>query len=86
MDSRYVLEYLIKRSGLAYWKVSRALGKSPEWARNSSINHTRPLLATVADVADVCGVDIQLVDRKTGEVLKVIDSPHKSEDKKARGR
>lgn len=77
MNSKDVLEFLIRRSGLAYWKVSSALGKSPEWARNSSVNHTRPLLDTVADVADVCGVDVKLVDRETGEVVATIDPPHR---------
>jgi hypothetical protein len=77
VDSRDVLGYLIKASGFSYGKVSRELGKSPEWARNSVVNHTRPLLATVADVADVCGVDVKLVDRGTGEVVALIDPPHK---------
>jgi hypothetical protein len=78
MDSRDVLEFLVKRSGLTYGQVSRALRKSPQWARNSSINHSKPLLDTVADVADVCEVDVKLVDRETGEVVASIDPPHKS--------
>jgi hypothetical protein len=77
MDSKDVLESLVKRSGLTYGQVSRALRKSPQWARNSSINHSKPLLDTVADVADVCGVDVKLVDRGTGEVVALIDPPHK---------
>ena len=38
-----------------------------------------PSLATVASVADVCGVDVVLVDRVTGERVGVVDPPRRDQ-------
>lgn len=72
-----VIGALIKRSGVGSSSISKALGKSESWARVTSMKGRKPALATVADVADVCGVDVKLVDRETGEIVGVVDPPHK---------
>lgn len=75
-----VLSMLIHHAGISYGETSRLLGKSPNWALNSSAPGRNPKISTVTDVADVCGIDVQFVDRKTGEIVGVVDPPHKSED------
>lgn len=77
MEPTRVLKWLIKSSGMTYGKVSRALDKSPQWARNASIGASTPQLSTVADIADVCNVDVAFIDRDTGETLGVVDPPHR---------
>lgn len=72
-----VLLGLIRHAGLSYGETSRRLQKSPSWARNTALPKRDPKLSTVADVADVCGVDVKLVDRETGEIVGVVDPPHK---------
>lgn len=56
--------------------VSRALGHSEAWAGVAARPTSSPSLATVADVADVQGLDVCLVDRSTGEVVAVVEPPH----------
>ena len=58
--------------------VSRALGKDPTWCRNTSRPGRSPALATVADVADVLGYDVAVVDRATGDVVAVVDPPRRA--------
>lgn len=77
MDYSDVLSGLIHHAGISYGETSRRLGKSPNWALNSSAPGRNPKLSTVADVADVCGVDVKLVDRETGEIVGVVDPPHR---------
>ena len=74
-----VIKALIIRSGMGSSSISKELGKSESWARVTSMKGRKPALATVADIADICGVDVQLVDRKTGEIVGVVDPPHKAE-------
>ena len=74
------LKWLIQERGMTYGKVSRILNKSPQWARNASVGYSTPQLSTVSDIADVCNVDVAFVDRDTGEILGIIDPPHKAEN------
>lgn len=56
--------------------VSRALGRSEAWAGVAARPSSSPSLATVADIADVQGLDVCLVDRATGEVVAIVEPPH----------
>lgn len=58
--------------------VSHELGHSPDWARMAARPGQVPSLGTVADVADVAGVDVALVDRETGETLGTIEPPRRA--------
>lgn len=58
--------------------VSQELGHSPDWARMAARPGQVPSLGTVADVADVAGVDVVLRDRATGEDLGTIEPPRRS--------
>ena len=58
--------------------VSRALGHTDRWASVVGMTTRSPALATVADVADVLGYDVAVVDRATGEVVAVVDPPRRA--------
>ena len=77
MDVSDVISTVVAHTGITYGETSRRLAKSYTWARNVAAPGRDPKLATVADVADVCGVDVKLVDRETGEIVGVVDPPHR---------
>jgi transcriptional regulator with XRE-family HTH domain len=71
MNYATVLKELILGSGMSFREVSRSLGKSGEWARNVSQEGRSPKLETVVDIADVCGYDVVIVNRDTGEEKRI---------------
>lgn len=68
---------LARHGGVSLYSVSEQLGRSRSWA---GMVAGRPgvALGTVADVADVAGVDVVLRDRATGEDLGTIEPPRRS--------
>lgn len=68
-----VIAALLARSGMSARAASRALGRASTWASNS-IGRT-PKLDTLAEVADLAGVDVVLRDRATGEDVATIEPP-----------
>ena len=68
---------LARHSGASLYSISEDLGRSRSWA-GMVAGRDGVALATVADVADVCGVDVALVDRETGETLGTIDPPRRT--------
>lgn len=76
MQVREALAALIAHSGRSARAVSAELGHAQSWASNSV--GRPPTLGTVADVADVAGVDVTLVDRETGETLGTIEPPRRA--------
>lgn len=66
---------LVKRSGMSYDKMSAALGKSRQYARNVAAPGRAPSIGTVADVADVAGCDVCVVDRTTGAIVATVTPP-----------
>lgn len=73
-----VVRQLIERSGRSARAVSQELGHVPTWANSVGASGRVPSLGTVADVADVAGVDVTLVDRATGETLGTIEPPRRT--------
>lgn len=73
------VRYLIEHSGMSARAVSRELGHVPTWAASVGASGRVPSLGTVADVADVAGVDVVLRDRATGDVLGVVDPPRRAQ-------
>ena len=71
MQVNEVLRFVISSCDLSYRQVSATLGKSPNWAGIVSMPSRTPSTATLADVADVCGYDLQLVRRDTGATVTV---------------
>ena len=76
MQVREALAALIAHSGRSARAVSAELGHAQSWASNS-IGKV-PKVDTLADVADVAGVDVALVDRATGETLGTIEPPRRT--------
>ncbi len=66
-------------------RVSADLGRSPEYVRNVAAPGRSPALATVADIADVLGYDVVLVDRSTGSTIGTIEPPRKAAQDRAAG-
>ena len=75
-----IIRTLIDRSGLSTNGVSAALGKSREWARLTAKPGRDPKLGTVADVADVAGCDVCIIDRKTGAVVATVTPPRRAQE------
>ena len=72
------IKELIAHSGMSYRFMSAQLGKSPNWAGVTAQAGRVPKLDTVADVADVAGVDVVLIDRASGDRVGVVDPPRQS--------
>lgn len=73
-----VVRSLIDHSGMSLRGVSLRLGHVDSWARQTAAPGRVPRLDTVADVADLAGVDVVLVDRATGERVAVVDPPRRA--------
>ena len=69
---------LIDHSGMSTRAMSAALDRGSSWASTTAAPGRDPKLSTVADVADVAGVDIALIDRKTGEMIGTVTPPRRA--------
>ena len=69
---------LIAHADMSGRALSQELGHVPTWASVVSGPGRDPKMGTVADVADVAGVDVVLRDRATGEDLGTIEPPRRS--------
>lgn len=67
------LELMREHAGMSADGVSLRLGRARNWLRN--VRGREPMLGVVASVGDVCGVDVALVSRETGETLAIVDVP-----------
>lgn len=72
-----VIRTLIDHCGMSDRAMSKAMGKVDSWARQTAAAGRAPKLDTVADVADVAGCDVVIVDRATGETVGVIEPPRR---------
>lgn len=70
-----ILRYIMDNTGKSMRAISIDMGKADTWAKNSARPGRVPQLDTVARVADLAGLDVALVDRKTGEVVATVDVP-----------
>lgn len=85
MQVNQVVSAVVSNSGMSYNAVSAKLCKSREYARNIAVRASAPRLDTVADIADVCGFDLQLVRRDTGATVTVTPPRRASMDRDAGG-
>ena len=63
--------------GASLRSVSLDLGKAETWGKTVSKPTRSPALATVADVADVLGYRLDVVDATTGERVGTIEAPRR---------
>ena len=69
---------MCKASGASMRGVSADLGKAPTYVQVLSAPTRSPALATVADVADVLGYRLDVVDVATGETVGTIEAPRRA--------
>lgn len=74
-----IREILASRPDTSGAAVSRMLGRSERWASVVGMPTRSPALATVADVADVLGYRLDVVDVATGERVGTIEAPRRSQ-------
>lgn len=75
MQVNAVIRSMLDARGVSPRHVSAVLGRSSEWCRVVALPTRSPALATVADVADVLGYDVSIIDRASGEVVARVDPP-----------
>ena len=68
---------IVETSPQSMQSVSRELHHEASWCKSVARPGRSPALATVADIADVLGLDVALVDRESGEVVAVVDPPRR---------
>lgn len=78
MQVNTCIRELLDARAISPRRVSAELGRSSEFVRNVAMPTRSPALATVADVADVLGYDIAIVDRETGETVGTIEAPRRA--------
>lgn len=71
---------MLSNRGVSPRKASVELGRSTEYVRNVAAPGRSPALATVADIADVLGYRLDVVDVETGETVGAIDPPRRAGD------
>lgn len=74
-----VIRAMVDTRGASMRGVSATLDKSQAWTRNVAAPGRSPALATVADIADVLGYDVALIDRATGDVIAKVDPPRRAQ-------
>ncbi len=79
MQVNGIIQAIVTRSGKSANRLSADLGRSREYVRNAAGKES-PALATVADVADVAGCDVCIVDRETGAVVATVTPPRRAAD------
>ncbi len=79
MQVNKLIAAIVERSGKSYNRLSAELGRSREYVRQAA-NKAAPSIATVADVADVAGCDVAIIDRETGAVVATVTPPRRAAD------
>ena len=78
MQVNTCIREIIAARGVSLRSVSADLGKRPTWTANVAQPTRSPALATVADVADVLGYRLAVVDASTGEAVGTIEPPRRA--------
>lgn len=78
MQVNTCIRKLLDARAISPRRVSAELGRSSEYVRNVAMPTRSPALATVADVADVLGYRLDVVDAATGERVGTIEAPRRA--------
>ena len=79
MQVNEVITFLVENGDQTYNGAAAALGRSREYVRQAATTRRGPALTTAADVADVCGYDLIIRDRRTG-FEAIITPPRRAGD------
>lgn len=66
-----LIDFVVKTSGMPGERISLELKRSRSFVSVVRSSARTPRIDTVADIADVCGYDLQLVRRDTGATVTV---------------
>lgn len=80
-----LIDFVAKTSGMPGERISLELGRSRSFVSVVRSSARTPRVDTVADIADVCGYDLQLVRRDTGATVTVTPPRRASMDRDAGG-
>lgn len=75
IPTTHTLRAVLDLSPVSGRETSRILGHSDAWARMAARPTRNPRLDTLADVAGIAGLDVALIDRRTGDVVAVVEPP-----------
>lgn len=75
MEASSSIRAAAKHAGVTLYELSRRLDRAPAWAGITSSPGRDPKASTIAAIADVCGCEVVIVDRQTGERVATIDPP-----------
>ena len=78
MQVNTCIREIVGARGASLRSVSLDLGKAETWGKIVSKPTRSPALATVADVADVLGYRLDVVDTSTGELVGTIEAPRRA--------
>lgn len=71
MQAQEAFRYVLDNSGKSQRQISRDLGKVDTFISSMLSGKRTPGLQLMANVADVCGYDLLLVNRQTGEAIPI---------------
>ncbi len=74
MESNQALPEMVKRSGKSMQSISLTMGRARTYLANTIAKQADPHVSIMSEIADVCGYDLQLVERE-GDSVIVIDPP-----------
>ena len=77
MQVNHVMQALIDIYPGSGRQLAAALDRAPTWTYNTA-RAADNMLGTVADVADVAGVDLMAVDRASGRALWTVEPPRRA--------
>ena len=75
MQPNEAIRFMRDSSGLTQRELSEKVGRSPSWAGVVEGSNRSPSLATVALAASACGFKLEIVDKRTGRAVGVVEPP-----------
>lgn len=75
-----IIRALAERYSGSTRELSAELGRSPNYLHTSIYKRSDPRAGTIAEIGDIVGVDLALVDRATGETIATIDPPKRGDE------
>lgn len=69
-----VIRTIVGESDKTAYRICRDLNRALSYISNTR-DRKEVQLATIADIADVCGMDVVIIDRKTKKRICKVDAP-----------
>lgn len=76
-SARDLIDALIDHAGTTLWRASRAMGRPGQYLDTQRRRGSVLRVDTLARLADVCGADVVLVDRASGEGIARVRPPER---------